>query len=245
MKISAIKTSEIRPFKQSIYSILDKYVTQMPDRSVLAITSKIVSICEGNVVKIGDIEKEKLIKREADLYLPAQSEKYDFLLTIKNGILIPNAGIDESNGGGYYILWPKEPQKSANAIRGYIRRRFGYDDVGVIITDSKTTPLRWGTTGIAIAHSGFSALNDYIGRPDIFGKKMRSTKANIMDGLAATAVLAMGEGREQTPLALIDDVPFVHFQSRHPSKSELQNLHIDIENDLYAELLQSVGWKKY
>ena len=44
--------------------------------------------------------------------------------------------------------------------------------VGVIITDSKTTPLRWGTSGVAISYSGFSPLKNYIGSPDIFGKEM-------------------------------------------------------------------------
>lgn len=244
MKISPIKTCKIRPYERDIHSVLDQFVNEMPDRSILAVTSKIVSICEGNVVKIGGIEKEELIKWEADLFLPAKSEKYDFLLTIKNGILIPNAGIDESNGDGYYIVWPKNPQKSANVIRDYLANRFRRKNIGVIITDSKTTPLRWGTTGVAIAYSGFSPLRDYIGKPDIFGKKMRSTKANIMDGLAAAAVLAMGEGKEQTPMALIENLPFVRFQNSHPSKSELEDLQIDIEDDLYAELLQSVKWRK-
>lgn len=243
MKISAIKTHKVRPFKQDIYSVLDRYLNNVPDKSILAVTSKVVSICEGNVVKIGSIEKEKLIKKEADLYLPDKSQKYNCLLTVKNGILIPNAGIDESNGDGYYILWSKNPQTSANAIRDYLVKRFRQQNVGVIITDSKTTPLRWGTTGIAIAHSGFSALNDYIGKPDIFGKKLRVTKANIMDGLAAAAVFAMGEGKEQTPMALIEDLPIVDFQERHPSESELEHLHINLEDDLYVELLQGVNWK--
>ena len=35
--------------------------------------------------------------------------RYHMTLTIKQGMLIPTAGIDESNGDGYYILWPRDP----------------------------------------------------------------------------------------------------------------------------------------
>ena len=135
--------------------------------------------------------------------LSNQKNIYGIDLTIKNNILIPNAGIDESNGAGYFILWPKDPYKSARQIHQYLKKRFKIKNIGIIITDSKTTPLRWGTTGTSLAHYGFLALNNYIGREDIFGRKLRFTRANIADGLAAAAVCAMGEGSEQTPLCLI------------------------------------------
>ena len=165
-------------------------------------------------------------------------------MTLKNNILIPNAGIDESNGSGNYILWPANPQRSANQIRRYLGKRFGLMEIGVIVTDSKTTPLRWGTTGISLAYSGIRPLNNYIGKPDIDGRKMEATKANIIDGLAAAAVLVIGEGREQTPMAMLEDIPFVNFISRNPPKRELDSLNIDIEDDLYGELLNSVSWQK-
>jgi len=65
-----------------------------------------------------------------------------------------------------------------------------------------------------------------------------------MDGLAAAAVLVMGESNEQTPLAVIEDMPFVKFQARDPSKKELEELKITIQEDLYAPLLKAVKWKK-
>jgi len=244
MKITPIKTNKILPAQSDIFSVLDKYLPELENGSILAITSKIVSICEGNIVKVEDAEKEKLVKQEADLYLPPTSSKYNYSLTVKNNILLPAAGIDESNSNGYYVLWPKDPQKSANEIRKYLIDKFGLNNIGVIITDSKTTPLRWGTTGVCIAHSGFKALNDYIGEPDIFGQPLQVTKANIIDALAASAVLVMGEGSEQTPMALIEDVPFVDFQENNPTKKELNELKIDIEDDLYAPILKSVKWQK-
>lgn len=244
MKVRTIKTHKITPKDQNLFGILDQYLLQMEEKSILAVTSKIIAICQGRVAKIGKINKEELIKKEADYYLPKEKSKYNFMLTIKNNLLVASAGIDESNSNGYYILWPKDLQKTANKIRNYLKKRFKLINVGMIITDSKTTPLRWGVTGAAIAHSGFNALNDYIGTPDIFGKKLKVTKVNVMDGLAASAVLVMGEGKEQTPLAVISDIPFVKFQKRNPSQKEIEELKIKIEDDLYAPILTDVKWKK-
>ena len=244
MKVSAIKTEKIMPNNKDLFSILDRYVKVFPEKSILAITSKIVSICEGRVVKTEDADKKELIKKEAEYFYHLEKSKYDLTLTIKNNMIIPNAGIDESNGNGYYILWPSNPQKIANSVREHLRNRFSLKKVGVIITDSKTTPLRIGTTGVCIAHSGFSALKNYIGQPDIFGRKLKMTKANIMDALAVAAVALMGEGNERLPLVIIEDIPFVKFQERNPSKTELDELKISIEDDLYAPLLKGVKWEK-
>lgn len=244
MKIKPIKTHKILPFEESLIEILDRYVVTMPEKSILVITSKIVSICEGRVVKIGEAEKLDLIKKEAELYLPPETNRYRMTLTIKKNVLAVNAGIDESNGNGFYILWPNDPQRSANEVRHYLEKRFGSKNLGVIITDSKSMPLRWGVTGVAIAHSGFEALNNYIGKPDIFGRKLKITKVNVMDGLAAAAVLVMGEGNEQTPLAVITDLPFVTFTGLDPTEQELKDLHISLEEDIYGAVLQAAPWQK-
>ena len=57
-----------------------------------------------------DINKEDLVITESKLYLPATLSKYGHHFTITNNTLIPTAGIDESNGEGYYILWPRDAQ---------------------------------------------------------------------------------------------------------------------------------------
>ena len=245
MKVSVIKTHKITHQDTDILVILDTYIPVLQEGTVVAVTSKIVSICEGRVVKDSPAgKKEKLVAKEAEYFLPQQMSKYDVSLTIKGGLLVATAGIDESNIDGDYVLWPKYPQASANKIREHLAKKFSLKNLGVIITDSRTTPLQWGTTGVAIAHSGFAALYDYRGKPDLFGRKMKMTQANIMDALAVSAVVVMGEGKEQTPLAIIEDIPFVQFQSRNPTKKELKSLRIDIEDDLYAPLLKSVKWRK-
>lgn len=244
MKVTPVKTYKITQKDKDIFRILDRYIKTLSEKSVVAVTSKIISICEGRMVKIGDVTKDKLVEKEAELYLPRHMSKYDFCISIKHNIFTASAGIDESNGNGYYILWPKDPQKSANRIRKWLKVRFNLKRVGIIITDSKTTPLRWGVTGVALAHSGFEALNSYIGKPDIFGRKLQAEKLNVADSLAASAVGVMGEGNEQTPIAIIEDLSFVNFQSRNPTEKELENLTISIEDDLYAPLIKSVAWKK-
>jgi putative folate metabolism gamma-glutamate ligase len=242
MKVEPIKTKAI-VVGDNLLEILDENIANLKDNSVVAITSKIVSICEGSVAEIEKSDKDLLIKNQADYYL-SQKNKYNFYLSIKNNILIPSAGIDESNGNGYYILWPKNPQNSANKIRSYLTKKFKTKKLGVIIVDSKTTPLRWGVTGVAVSYSGFDALNNYIGSKDIFGKKFEVEKVNVADALAAAAVLVMGEGDEQTPIAIIEETPFVNFKNKNPSVEELKELAITVEDDLYGQILKNVKWKK-
>jgi F420-0:gamma-glutamyl ligase len=255
MIVTPIKTHKISANECTIFSLLDRYLPIIKSRSVVAVSSKIVALCEGRVEKIvSEKQKDMLVEQEAEYFLPREFNQYGFMLTINRGILVASAGIDESNGNGYFVLWPKDPQQSANEIRRFIRKNKmissafaksqNESEVGVIITDSKLTPLRWGVTGVSLAHSGFKALKSYIGKPDIFGRRMRAEKSNVADSLATAAVAVMGEGNEQQPFALIEDVPFVQFQDRNPTKRELADLRIALEDDVYASLLLSVNWKK-
>jgi dihydrofolate synthase / folylpolyglutamate synthase len=244
MKIQSIKTHKITIKDTDLTKILDQYLPKLKEGSIVAITSKIVSICEGNMIKIGEIDKEELIKKESELYLPPNLNRYNVSFAIKNSLMMASAGVDESNGNGYLIPWPKGPQLSANKVREYLANKYNLTNLGVIITDSKSTPLRWGVTGVSIAHSGFLAINDLIGTEDIFGKKLRVTKVNVADGLAGAAVLVMGEGSEQTPLSIIEDISLVNFQAGNPTKQELLDLSIDIEDDLYGSILKLAPWQK-
>ncbi|MBI5620756.1 coenzyme F420-0:L-glutamate ligase [Candidatus Gottesmanbacteria bacterium] len=245
MNIIAIKTKPIVP-GDDLLTILDHDILKLHDGDVLAVTSKIVSICQGAVASNdGSIDKLDLIKKEADAYLDIPlSQTYGVTITIKNSMLVANTGIDESNGNGYFILWPRNPFASAAAIWTHLRQKFTIHHLGVIITDSHMVPLQWGTRGRAIAWCGFEPLKNYIGTPDIFGKNLHATKASVIDGLAAAAVSIMGEGNEQTPLAIIQDMPPISFLDRPPTKKEIDALTIAPKDDIYAPLLTSVEWKK-
>ncbi len=244
MRVTPIRTDIITRTDRDLAAVLDRYLPPLGERTIVAVTSKIVAVSEGAVVEGEAVDRAELIRREADLYLPPETSRWGITLTITRGVLIPSAGIDESNAGGAFILWPRHAQATANALRRHLAECHGLREVGVLITDSTTRPLRWGVTGVGIAHSGFQALNDYVGTADLFGRPLRVTRVNVLDGLAAAAVLVMGEGAERTPLALIDDLPFVTFQPRDPLPEELDRLRIDPEDDLYGPLLQAAPWQR-
>lgn len=244
MNCRPIKTRRVSVSELSLESLIDESITTFQNRSILAITSKVVSLCEGAVVDAKDSDKEALIETQSDYYLSSEYSKYGHHFTITNNTLIASAGIDESNGENGYILWPKNAQHTANAIRQYIMQKYALTDFGVIITDSTCQPLRLGTTGIVLAYSGFKSLRSYIGKPDLFGRPFGVAQANVAGGLAAAAVLVMGEGAEQTPLCEITDVDFIEFQHDDPNEEELAVMRIALEDDLFAPFLSQVSWQK-
>ncbi|MBI2420718.1 MAG: coenzyme F420-0:L-glutamate ligase [Candidatus Levybacteria bacterium] len=185
-----------------------------------------------------------MIKKEAYLYIPSSRNKYHIVLSIKNKSLVSSAGVDESNGGGYFVLWPKNPQKSANSIREMLSKKYKVKNLGVMITDSKSIPLRRGAVGTAIAHSGFSAVKNYIGKKDVFGRKFKVQKSNVLENLAGASVAVMGEGSEQTPIAIISDIGFVKFKKGNPSQKELSENYVKFEDDLFYELFNNKLWVK-
>lgn len=243
-----IKTYRTHPVttKDSLFPLIDAYVPQLKEQSIFIITSKIISLCEGSVVKKEEVESKKaLVQKSADAYLDYEEESifpYSVPLTIKNNILIPFAGIDESNGNAMYILYPKNIQQSASSIWEYVRSRDKIQELGVLITDSHTTPMRRGVIGIGLGWCGFKPLYSYIGKPDCFGVPLQVTMRNNLDGLAAATVFCMGEGNEQTPFAVVTNAPKMEFQSEPPTDVEVRWLSIPMHEDLYAPLLKTSRW---
>lgn len=245
MKITAIKTRKVLPGKSDLFKFLDESLTKLAERSIVVITSKVVSILEGRTLQTGSINKKDLIRKEADLYYfaPESSNSHMLHFTIVNNTLIPASGIDESNGSGHYVLWPADPQETANTVRGYLKKKHGLKEVAVIITDSTIFPSRWGTLGIAIGYSGFNPIKDYVGTKDLFGRELKLSTSNMAGGLASAAVFAMGEGNEQTPIALIEDALNVEFQDRNPTKVELDMYYISpLGDDAFAPFFNTLKW---
>ncbi|WP_244662776.1 putative folate metabolism gamma-glutamate ligase [Wolbachia endosymbiont of Ceratosolen solmsi] len=211
---------------------------------VLAITSKIISICQKQVVCKTACSKEELIKREADAIVDVDHNSYGIYLTIKDNILIPSAGIDESNGNEMYILYPKDVQKTALSIWNYLKTKHCIKHLGILITDSNITPMRLGVTGVALGWCGFEPFYSYIGKPDLYDQPLQVTQVNLLDALATSAVLVMGEGAEQTPMAIISGAPKIHFLTRLPTTEEEKSVKISMEEDLYSSLLMRARWLK-
>jgi putative folate metabolism gamma-glutamate ligase len=243
VQLTPLKTHLIQT-GDSLLDIMDTYVPPLKDGSLLAVTSKIISICQNRVVQKDTIDhKYTLIQQEADAILKTEDDNpYDLYLTITNGLLIPSAGIDESNGNNHYILYPKDLPSITTVLWRHLCQRDNIKKLGLIVTDSHTTPLRRGVTGIALSWCGFKPLYSYIGTPDLFGKNLRVSQINNLDALAAAAVLMMGEGAEQTPFVLIKDAPRIKFVSRPPSLEEIESVYIPLHKDLYGPLLKNPNW---
>lgn len=244
MNINSVHTRAVTTGAISLTELLDESISELTDGSIVVITSKVVSLCENAVVPMDSANREDLIVQEADYYLPKTLSRYGHHFSIKYNTLIASAGIDESNGDGQYVLWPRDPWETANECRKYLKECFGVTNVGVIISDSTCQPLRLGTIGISIAHSGFKALRNYIDQPDIFGRPFDVSRANIANGLASAAVVAMGEGAEQTPIAVLSDMSFVEFEDTAVSADEIAELNVSLDEDLFAPFLTAVEWKK-
>lgn len=237
MKITALKTEKVTPRSTTLMAFLDRHLKRLPEHSILVITSKIVALCEGRYINHDSSRKDNIIQQEADYYLPEEKSRYGIPLTIKDNAFIARAGMDASNTGGYYSLLPKNSYRTARAIRASLVKRFSLQDVGVIIVDSHSTPLRRGTLGVAIGWSGFRGIKAYEKLPDIFGH-LFTTHQNIVDGLASAASLVMGEGAEQTPLTVIENIPFVSFNAASPTVHELAFFKPKLTDDLFAPLLK-------
>lgn len=187
------------------------------DGDVLAVSSKYVAISENRIVALEDVvvtpeaealaERYSMNPRIAQLVMSEADHVFGgipgFLLTYKDGILSPNAGLDRSNiPNGFAVLFPQHPYESAAAIRRDIKARLGVD-VGVILTDSWLMPGRLGTTGVALATAGFRPIQDERGKTDLFGNPMQVTQRGIADQICASAQLVMGERDEATPFVIV------------------------------------------
>lgn len=225
----------VRPIKthvfeegENLFDFVAKYFKKLPEESVIVVTSKIVALSEKRTVIVKDNKtKEKLIKKESQFAL---STKYVWL-TIKDGMVMASAGIDESNANGKLILLPKDSFKMADLLREKLLEKYKIKKLGVLITDSRTMPLRMGVSGVALGYAGFRGIRSYVGMQDIFGRDFKFSRTNIADSLAATAVLVMGEGNEQQPLAIIEKAPI-----EFCDKVNRKELHIDIKDDMYRPL---------
>ena len=239
MIIKAIKTRKFLPPKDDLWELLES-IKSLEENSVVAVTSKVVSIGEGRCISVEKFKsKDELAIKEADKYLPREVSPHGLVMhTIKNNLFIASAGVDESNGAGFYVLWPKDPQASAKKIREFLCKKFKVKNLGIIITDSRLVPFRRGVVGIAIGYFGFKPLRDYRGTKDIFGRKFEMETSNLPDSLATAAVLEMGEGSEQTQLAVITDIPYIEF-----TKS-FYDFRIPGKEDIFYPLFSAVKWKK-
>lgn len=227
---------QIKPVRTSIFGegddlivFITRHVPSLEEGSVLVVTSKIVALAEGRTAPIS--KKERLIKDESEWALETKHGK----VTLKDGMLMWNAGIDTSNADGKIVLLPKDSFVAAANVRTQLKKHYRLERLGVLITDSRIMPLRAGVVGIALGYAGFKGLRDYRGEKDIFGDTYQVTRTDVADSLATAAVLLMGEGSEQQPLAVITGAPV-----EWTEKVDKMELRIPPEDDMYAPIF----WEK-
>ena len=203
----------------------------MQPGDVLVVTSKIVSIDENRIVARESITKYDLIRREADRYLGPGLCGVE--ITIKEGLLLPSSGIDESNSeSDAYLLYPSSPQQSAERLHKHLAKVMGFANFGVILSDSRSLPLRRGVTGVALSYWGFEGVQSRVGEPDLFGRNLKATHINVVDTLASMAVLSMGEGAESQPLAVVRGIPGLKFIDGN----DMNFLRLNPDQDLFQPL---------
>ncbi len=233
MYIKGIKTRKFKIGEDLISFILEYSKEDIVENSILAVTSKIVSLSERRTAS-SSLKKKVLVQTEADHFLGEIG--YGCFLTIKEGLLIPSAGIDESNSEtGDYILYPENPFSSAERICRKLKEELKVKNFGVILTDSHTLPLRRGVVGVTLSYAGFKGVHSMVGENDLYERELQMTSVNRVDALSASATLLMGEGAESKPLALIEgaNVEFVE-------QVNLLELKMPIDEDLYKPLYESL-----
>ena len=183
MKLLKIRMDLVRPrcnLTTAVLKAINGQNLEVKDGDILALASKAVATAENRIRKLISLKPSKIAEKMAarfgldprftEFVLLEADHVYwgvsKALLTQKNNILIPNAGVDQKNAPeDCVILWPTNPDRAAEKIRNEVQKRTG-KHIGVLIVDSRVTPLRSGTTGIAIGLAGFEPIKDYRTKKD-------------------------------------------------------------------------------
>lgn len=236
MQLIPITTPVLQPPQDDLFVAFDTSLSEVKERDIVVVSSKVVAIHEGACVPKATHNKTSLVDSESELTIARNY--WSTPLTVKHHAFIGSAGIDESNGGGYYVLLPKDPFTSAKAIYDYLRTRFSVREIGVVITDSHSTPMRRGAIGISIGYWGFRPIRSYVGEPDLFGREMEVEVANVVDGIAAGATVVMGEAAECLPIVIVRDVPKVSYTNEPLKHQHMMSFKDDSFRVLYERFLK-------
>lgn len=222
LQIFALKSSKIVDWGDSVFEIFLESIKnenfEIEDDDVITITSKIYSMEQKAAVMLKDVipseeaiklaEKSTLNPSLAQLVLNESKGEvygavYKAILAKTDYGLSANAGIDQSNcPEGYALLLPRNPDNAALEFKKRIKDALG-KEVAVIITDSRTIPLKKGTSAVAIGVAGIDPIIDEKGKRDLYGYKMMITTRALADNLSTATNLLMGETDEKMPFGII------------------------------------------
>lgn len=200
-----------------LIAALSKTNDAILEGDIIVIAESALATAEGRLINLDDVipsqkaaelagefgmdpREVEVVLQESDSIVGGIS---GFLLCMKNGTLLPNAGVDASNAPpGYLVPLPEAPDASADRIRREVFARCRVH-TGVIVADSRTHAMRVGCSGVAIGCAGMPSVIDDRGRSDLFGRKLLVTKRALADNIATSAELVMGEADECIPIAIV------------------------------------------
>lgn len=235
MQFIPIKTRILKPPKDDLLAVIKDSVTDIQNDDVILISSKVVAIHEGRCVASDEADKEALVVSEADFII--QTDYRTHPLTVTRHTFLGASGIDESNGNGYLILLPEDCFTSAQSLHEFFCTTYGVTNLGIIVTDSRSLPFRYGASGVALSWWGIEPLEDHIGKPDLFGREFKYERSNLVDGLAATATVVAGETNECIPLVIARNVPRLTFTTTDTRSHLLAPYSDDTFRVLYEKWL--------
>jgi coenzyme F420-0:L-glutamate ligase/coenzyme F420-1:gamma-L-glutamate ligase len=189
---------------------------------IVVIAESVVATAEGRVVCLEEVvpgekacslaERYRMDPRLVEVVLRESDQVVGgipgFILSMKHGTLLPNAGVDLSNAPpGCVVPLPENPDASAAGIQRKVREKYGIQ-IGVIVADSRTHAMRLGCAGVGIGCAGIDAVIDERGKRDLFGRELHVTQRAVADCIASAAELLMGEADESIPLVLVRGLGF-------------------------------------
>ncbi len=213
---------------------------------ILVIAHKIVSKSENRIVELRKIEpssrsiaiakEQEKDPRVVELILNESTEilrnsRGIIIVETNQGLVCANAGIDQSNvedGYNHAVLLPIDPDKSARKIKASLKKKTG-KDIAVIVSDTFGRPFREGQTNVAIGIAGMDPLRSYIGKTDMYGKKLRVTQIAIADEIASAAELVMGKAN-RIPIVIIRGYGYQRAQ-----KTSISQLIRSRKKDLFRQ----------
>lgn len=215
---------------------------RLQEEDIVVVSSKFAAVSGGRFVSLSKVKVTNQARKIAKKYhltaeltqLVLSNSDYilggvrGFLLAMADGILSPNAGIDQSNAPrGTAVLYPTNPGAFVKKLRSRLisltvnQNGSRLAKLGVILSDSRVTPTRLGTVGVAIATAGIRPTIDMRGKEDLFYNKLKVTFIALADQLASAAELCMGEAQESTPVVIIRGVSKSFEKSKLMSENKM------------------------
>lgn len=194
---------------------------ELQDGDIICIATTIVSKANGYSRKLSEVipgeqachigsvtgEDPRFLQVVLDQAVDVIIETPFTLTALPCGHVGVRSGVDASNvEDGIAIYLPPDPMGEADRLVQRIKEKSGYN-CRVILTDTCGRAFRRGQTGHAIGWSGMTAIRDFRGDTDLFGRVLEITEEAVIDEIAGFANFIMGESNNGVPVVLFRGCP--------------------------------------